>query len=144
VEKDNFKIDIDMAEFHGLSADENTNPYKAPVSSPHSFLTSGYVKLGFWSYFATFLVVSWLAFISYILINIAFSSSEKISLFLIALISLSSLLAISHFLVLFKVEFAKKIAVFHSYFLLLGIPIGTVVGIILLKNLRGKKFIKTL
>jgi hypothetical protein len=142
VEKDNFKIDIDMAEFHGLSTNESANPYKPSISSTDSFLTSGYVKLGFWSYFATLLVVSWLVFISYVLIHIAFTSSDKISWFLVILISLSSLLAISHLLVLFKVELARKIAVTHSYFLLLGIPVGTVVGIILLKSLRGKKFIK--
>lgn len=142
MEKDDLKIDVDMAEFHGLSGNESTNPYKTPAGS-NPFLSNEYVKLGFWGYTAIFLVVSWFVFVSYILISIAYSSNEKVSWFLVVLISLSSLIGISHFLVLFRVEFARKIAVIHSYFLLLGIPVGTIIGIILLKNLKGKKFTNT-
>jgi hypothetical protein len=143
MEKIDLKLDIDMADFHGIKVNENFNPYDPPTLSSSSLPPNEFVKLGFWSYLSIFLLVSWFIFIGYTLITIAVTSGENVSLFVVFLIALVCLLCLCNILVLFKVELARKIAVAHAFLLLLGIPIGTIIGVILLKNLRGKKFSKT-
>lgn len=126
-------IDLDIEKFHGLSNDDGEyqpRNHRGPES----------VKLGFWTYLASFIVILWLTALSFIFLSGMWADKGSTSQFVVSLASFYSLLAIAHILVLFRVEPARKFVVVHAYFLLLGIPVGTVVGAILISSLKGKSF----
>lgn len=137
-EKDN-NFNIDLADYHGLSTERNENPYSPPKSAEDPFAVRDYVKLGFWSYLALVFLLLWYGFWTYINIAAGLARNGVNSIDISVLVLTVSLFLV-HLLVVFKVEIARKLAVAHAFILLLGIPVGTVIGLILLKSLKGKSF----
>ena len=133
------EIDIDMADFHGIDTD---NPYKTPQSDDNPFDIREFIEIGFWGYAASVIVIVWYAFLGY-KFSIIMLESENIGGLIIFILSVVVLISVTHLMSLFKLEAARKFVVFHSYLLLPGIPIGTAIGVILLKTFKGKRYRKT-
>ena len=137
------ELNIDLADFHGLSDKTEQNPYSPPKSNEGLFDYREYVKLGVWAHIANASLLLFYGFLIYIMGSIALEKGQQFSGFLDGTAILAIVLFLTHTLIYFKIEIARKIAVVHSYILLLGIPFGTIAGIILLKALKGKKFRKS-
>ncbi|WP_444923725.1 hypothetical protein ACJJH9_19320 [Microbulbifer sp. DLAB2-AF] len=140
--KDNFSINVDLAEFHGISDEDGSNPYAAPKANENSFIHKELVKFNIWSYLSTFILLLWFGFWSYIIMS-SLRGYETQSLSY-SLLGVTTFLFVSHLLILFKIELARKIVVFHAFLLLFGFPIGTIIGIIMLKTFKGKSFPKAI
>lgn len=136
----NSGLNVDMADYHGLSSQGHDNPYRPPSSDEDPFSVQEYVDLGVGSYLALTFLLLWYGFWTWLNVAAGLERGRGVEGIEMPVLVLTVFLFLSHLLVLFKVEVARKIAVAHSYVLLIGIPVGTIVGIILLKSLKDKKF----
>ncbi len=74
--------------------------------------------------------------------SVFFREEPIITKFTVFLVALAGVLCLIHVLVILKVELARKLVVVHAYMLLLEIPVGTIMGVVLLKSFRSKNLVK--
>ena len=99
------------------------------------------VQFGAWSIISSILLIIFYGFLSSIPVTWIFNG--HITLYSVLLLLFTIFLTAIHVLTLFRVENARKLVVLHSHALLIGFPIGTVIGVILIETLKNKTFIKS-
>lgn len=141
IDKD--QLNFDGADFHGLSSkpsDEKT-PYSPPNSSLGIPNGTPRVELGFWVWFFSCVQALWFGFLFYLVVNVAMHEKYELShASFYGILALIGVLFLGHVLLLARKEFGRKVVLAQSYVLLLGIPIGTLIGIIYIRTLYGKRF----